>query len=121
MVLLPLLLGTGLSVWLGPRSRLLTAVSAFVVTAASLGLLLAQAPAVLGGQAIVQSWPWVPEVGLALSFRLDGLSLLFAGLITGIGLLIVVYAHFYLSPTDSVGKFYSQMMLFMAGMLGGVL
>jgi hypothetical protein len=52
-----------------------------------------------------------------LSFRLDGLSLLFAGLITGIGLLIVVYAHFYLSPTDSVGKFYSQMMLFMAAML----
>ena len=121
MVLLPLFLGTGLSVWLGSRSRLLTAVSAFVVTAASLGLLLAQAPAVLGGQAIVQSWPWVPEVGLALSFRLDGLSLLFAGLITGIGLLIVVYAHFYLSPTDSVGKFYSQMMLFMAAMLGVVL
>lgn len=121
MVMLPLLLGTGLTLWLGARSRVLSAVAALAVTALSLGLLLAQAPAVLAGQAVLQSWPWVPELGLALSFRLDGLSLLFAGLITGIGLLIVVYAHFYLSPTDSVGKFYSQMMLFMAAMLGVVL
>jgi multicomponent K+:H+ antiporter subunit A len=121
MVLLPLLVGTGLSLWLGSRSRALTAVGAFSVTACSLLLLLAEAPAVLAGQAVLQTWSWVPELGLMLSFRLDGLSLLFAGLITCIGLLIVVYAHFYLSPTDSVGKFYSQMMLFMAAMLGVVL
>lgn len=121
MVLLPLLVGTWLSFWLGSRSRTLTAVAAFAVTAGSLALLLAEAPAVLAGQAVMQTWSWVPELGLSLSFRLDGLSLLFGGLITGIGLLIVVYAHFYLSPTDSVGKFYSQMMLFMAAMLGVVL
>ena len=121
MVLLPLLLGTGLAVWLGPRSRVLTAAASFGITAASLGLLLAQAPAVLGGQVVLQSWPWVPELGLTLAFRLDGLSLLFAGLITGIGLLVVVYAHCYLGPSDSAGKFYSLMMLFMAAMLGVVL
>ena len=63
----------------------------------------------------------MPEIGLSLSFRLDGLSLMFAGLILFIGLMIVTYAHFYLSAKDSVAKFYSEMMLFMAAMLGVVL
>src|SRR5690606_24965473 len=34
--------------------------------------------------AIVQQYDWVPELGLALSFYLDGLSLLFGLIITGI-------------------------------------
>ncbi|MDO8720501.1 MAG: monovalent cation/H+ antiporter subunit A, partial [Polaromonas sp.] len=50
--------------------------------------------------------------------RLDGLALMFALLITGIGLLIIVYAHFYLGKSDPVGKFFSTLMLFMAAMLG---
>jgi multicomponent K+:H+ antiporter subunit A len=65
--------------------------------------------------------PWVPEIGLNLGFRLDGLSLMFAGLIMGIGLLIILYASYYLSPQDSAAKFYAVMMLFMAAMLGVVL
>lgn len=121
IVLLPLLLGTVATAWLGSRSRPLTAVAAGLVTAASLALLLAQAPAVFDGQALMNAWPWVPEIGLALSFRLDGLSLMFAGLILFIGLLIVQYAAYYLAPEDSAGKFYSFMMLFMAAMLGVVL
>ena len=73
------------------------------------------------GQSVMNAWAWVPEIGLNLTFRLDGLSLMFALLITGIGLLIVIYAHFYLAPEDSAAKFYSLMMLFMAAMLGVVL
>jgi multicomponent K+:H+ antiporter subunit A len=46
---------------------------------------------------------------------------MFAGLIMGIGLLIILYASYYLSPQDSVAKFYAVMMLFMAAMLGVVL
>jgi multicomponent K+:H+ antiporter subunit A len=121
IVLLPLLLGTAATFWLGRHSRLLTALAAGAVTATSLGLLLSHAPAVLEGQVFMNAWAWVPEIGLNLTFRLDGLSLMFAGLILCIGLLIIVYAHFYLSPQDSVAKFYSEMMLFMAAMLGVVL
>ena len=121
IVLLPLLLGTAATFWLGSRSRLLTALAAGAVTATSLGLLLSQAPAVMAGEVVMNAWAWVPEIGLNLTFRLDGLSLMFALLITGIGLLIVVYAHFYLAPEDSAAKFYSLMMLFMAAMLGVVL
>ncbi|MDP2407928.1 monovalent cation/H+ antiporter subunit A [Hydrogenophaga sp.] len=118
IVLLPLLLGTAATFWLGPKSRLLTALAAGAVTAASLAVLLSHAPAVMAGETVRNAWAWVPEIGLNLTFRLDGLSLLFAGLILFIGLLIVLYAHFYLSPKDSAGKFYSEMMLFMAAMLG---
>ena len=121
IVLLPLLLGTLSTLWLGSRSRGLTAIVAGAVTLASLLMLLSQAPAVMDGQVVMNRWQWVPEIGLDLVFKLDGLSLMFAGLILFIGLLIVVYAHFYLSAKDSVAKFYSEMMLFMAAMLGVVL
>ena len=121
IVLLPLLVGTWLTWWLGSRFRSLTALAAAVVTMTSLGLLLSQAPAIFDGQAIVEFQPWVPQIGLNLGFRLDGLSFMFAGLIMGIGLLIILYASYYLSPSDSVTKFYSVMMLFMAAMLGVVL
>jgi multicomponent K+:H+ antiporter subunit A len=121
IVLLPLLLGTFSTLWLGTKSRGLTALLAGLVTLGSLSLLIAQAPAVMNGQVVMNSWQWVPEIGLNLVFKLDGLSLMFAGLILFIGLLIVIYAHFYLSPKDSVAKFYSEMMLFMAAMLGVVL
>lgn len=121
IVLLPLLLGTAATAALGRSFRTPTAWIAGVVTATALTLLLLEAPAVMGGAVVHQFVPWVPEIGLNLSFRLDGLSLMFAGLIMVIGLAIVVYAHHYLSPQDSVAKFYSLMMLFMAAMLGVVL
>ncbi|MBA4263095.1 MAG: monovalent cation/H+ antiporter subunit A, partial [Comamonadaceae bacterium] len=121
IVFLPLLLGTVATAWLGSKSRLLTALAAGLVTAASLGLLLSLAPVVMAGGTVMNAWPWVPEIGLQLSFRLDGLSMMFAGLILFIGLLIVLYAHYYLSLEDSAGKFFSFMMLFMAAMLGVVL
>ncbi|RZI72089.1 MAG: monovalent cation/H+ antiporter subunit A, partial [Rubrivivax sp.] len=121
IVLLPLLLGTVSTMWLGTRSRTLAAVAAGLVTLASLFLLLSLAPVVMDGGVVVNRWDWVPEIGLDLVFKLDGLSMMFAGLILFIGLLIVIYAHFYLSAKDSVAKFYSEMMLFMAAMLGIVL
>jgi multicomponent K+:H+ antiporter subunit A len=42
-------------------------------------------------------------------------------LITGIGLLIIVYAAYYLHAEDPAGKFFGTLMLFMAAMLGIVL
>ena len=121
IVLLPLLVGTLSTMWLGNRSRLGAAVLAFAITSASLALLVQQGAAVMAGETVMNSWPWVPSLGLNLGLRLDGLSMMFAGLILFIGLLIIVYAHFYLSAKDSAAKFYSLMMLFMAAMLGVVL
>lgn len=67
------------------------------------------------------SVPWVPSLGVAFAARLDGLSLLFALLITGIGTLIVLYAGGYLKGHPQLGRFYVTLLLFMAAMLGLVL
>jgi multicomponent K+:H+ antiporter subunit A len=121
VVLLPLVLGSVLTAVSGAQRRAWTASIAGAITAASLALLLSQAPTVFNGVPVMEQWAWVPSLGLDITFRLDGLSLLFAGLILCIGLCIVLYAAYYLAPEDSAPKFYSLMMLFMAAMLGVVL
>ena len=63
---------------------------AAVAAAASLVLLGTLVPAVLVGEIIVQSFPWVPSLGLDLSLRLDGLGLLFALPVLIIGLLVIL-------------------------------
>jgi multicomponent K+:H+ antiporter subunit A len=98
-----------------------SALAAALPTAVALLLLLTQAPRVFAGEVVLASWPWIPAIGLNLAFMIDGLGFLFAFLITAIGLLIILYARYYLSPTDPMGRFYSYLMLFMGSMLGVVL
>jgi multicomponent Na+:H+ antiporter subunit A len=76
---------------------------------------------VVDGQLLQTSQPWLPSLGIALSFRLDGLGLLFALLITGIGTLVVLYASSYLHGHPHLGRFYGFILAFMAAMLGTVL
>jgi len=64
---------------------------------------------------------WVPSLGIQLSFWLDGLSLLMALLITGIGTLIFIYAGTYLKGHQDLGRFFVSLLSFMAAMLGLVL
>jgi len=64
---------------------------------------------------------WLPALGLSLSFRLDGLSLLFALLILVIGLLIILYARYYLKPKENIAKFYALLLCFKGAMLGIVM
>ena len=76
--------------------------------------------AVSGGGRLVEL-PWAPSLGLSLSFNLDGLGLLFAILITGIGALIVLYASRYLEGHAHASRFYASLFAFMGAMLGVVL
>ncbi len=115
------MLGSVLTAVSGAQRRVLTAGVAGAITAASLAILLSHAGQVMAGQAVMEHWSWLPSLGLNITFRLDGLSMMFAGLILCIGLCIVLYAAYYLAPEDSAPKFYSLMMLFMAAMLGVVL
>jgi len=82
---------------------------------------LLQMPLVAGGGVVVQTLAWVPALDVGLTLRLDGLSLLFALLITGIGTLIVLYAGAYLSDHHHLGRFHAYLLGFMAAMLGLVL
>ncbi|NBE07673.1 monovalent cation/H+ antiporter subunit A [Paragemmobacter ruber] len=91
------------------------------VTLLALVLLAMQAPAVLRGEVVTTRIEWLPSLGLNANFMLDGLGLLFAGLILGIGLLIILYARFYLAKSDPMGVFYTYLMLFQGAMVGIVL
>ena len=87
---------------------------------ALLGLVL-HTPAILSGKVISAQIEWLPLIQLNANFRIDGLSLLFGILILGIGLLIIIFARFYLSRHDPIGKFYTYLMLFQGAMMGIIL
>ncbi|MEO8758096.1 MAG: hydrogen gas-evolving membrane-bound hydrogenase subunit E [Devosia sp.] len=76
---------------------------------------------VAAGPAVKFGLDWVPVLGLRLSFLIDGLSLTFALLITGIGAFILIYSAAYLKGHPHRGRFLAFMMLFMGAMLGLVL
>ena len=92
-----------------------------LVPAGVFACLLNQWPAVVNQRDVSSSIDWVPALNLAVSLRLDGLSLLFGLLITGIGTLILVYAGAYLKGDDRLGRLWLLLLLFMAAMLGLVL
>jgi len=84
--------------------------------------LLTYLPAVKASEVLVTQLAWVPSLGVELVFRLDGFSMLFGLLITGIGTLVTIYAGAYFAEksVNETGRFLTLIMLFMAAMLGTV-
>jgi multicomponent K+:H+ antiporter subunit A len=113
--------GAPLVAWISRFGRSHSAWAAGAVTLLSILFLAPSFNLPFAGITLIQQHDWMPALGLNLAFRLDGLAMLFAGLILGIGLLIILYARYYLSERDSMGRFYSYLMLFMGSMLGIVL
>ncbi|GAB4241632.1 MAG: Na+/H+ antiporter subunit A [Candidatus Methylacidiphilales bacterium] len=70
---------------------------------------------------MIVAWPWVPYLGLNLSFLVDGLSLFYGGVVAGIGILIFFYAIHYFGPKGKeLNRFFAYLCLFMSAMLGTV-
>src|SRR5690606_31666880 len=87
------------------------------------GLLLAT---VLSGRlpgAATLEWTtaWAPALGLSFGLSLDGFSWVFLMLVYGIGLLVSIYARYYMSPADPVPRFYSLLLAFAGSMVGIVM
>ncbi|MGJ9459071.1 Na+/H+ antiporter subunit A [Oceanobacillus sp. CF4.6] len=78
-------------------------------------------PGIARGETYIHSVNWIPSYGINFTAYLDGLSLILALLITGIGSLVILYSIFYLSSKESLGHFYTYLMLFMGAMLGVVM
>lgn len=74
-------------------------------------------PLVQAEQAVIQRLEWMPALGISLSFYLDGLSLLFGLIITGIGALIFFFAGFYFDDAAE----YNRFMVWLAGFAGAML
>ena len=87
------------------------------------GLILAGAgyPAIADGVVMRAQVEWLPSLGLNFTLRMDGLAWMFTVLVTGIGVLVVLYARYYMSPEDPVPRFFSYLLGFMGAMLGIVL
>jgi multicomponent K+:H+ antiporter subunit A len=92
-------------------------------TVAFAGLILTCAfyPPVADGAVLRAEVEWLPSLGLNFTLRMDGLAWMLTVLVTGIGVLVVLYARYYMSPDDPVPRFFSYLLGFMGAMLGIVL
>ncbi|WP_163558549.1 monovalent cation/H+ antiporter subunit A [Halomonas sp. NO4] len=113
--------GIAVPVMTSRRGRMICVRATLVAPLLALALVLSHAPAVFSGEVVSLQIPWMPLLGLDLALRVDGLTLLFALLILGIGSLILYYAGHYLSAKEDDGRFLAYMMLFMTAMLGIVM
>ncbi len=84
---------------------------------AGLGVMAGLHGAVADGEPVRAVLRWVPSLGLNLSFRIDSFVWLFITLVLSIGILVVIYARYYLAETDPVPRFYSFLMAFTGAMI----
>ncbi len=113
--------GAGLATLLLPRRalslRVILALAGPIAAVVLLGLHIASEGVPSGAAPFALSW--MPLVQLNLALNADKLGLFFALLVSGIGVLIALYARAYFGPdADSLYRFYPCLHLFMTAMLG---
>ena len=108
-----------LSAFLPAAPRRVPALVAGGVMLAVVLMTLSAWPEMAAGRVLRESVPWMP--GVAFGFRLDGLAFAFTLLVGAIGVLIVVYAHYYLGAGDPAPRFFAMLLAFTGAMLGIVL
>lgn len=118
VLLLHLVLGImlfGVGQRLGARSFLVAALA----PALALAVLGARARDLVRGDAITGSFDWVPQLGLTIDLRLDAVGLVLALIVSGVGLLVCLYAVGYFShPGPAIGRLAGLLTLFAGAMLG---
>ncbi len=106
---------------LKPHARNAAAGLAIAAMLAGLGLAMALSGEITGAQPVRFDGSWAPSLGLQFSLRADGFSWIFLMLICGVGLLVSIYARYYMSPSDPVPRFYAYLLAFSGAMVGVVL
>ena len=119
LLLLPFV-GSAIAVLLPTSARNLESLWAALVAVAVAVPLALLYPDVAHGGVISERHSWLPSLGVDIVVRLDGFAWMFAMLVSGMGLLVVIYARYYLSPEDPAARFYSMLLGFMGSMLGVV-
>ncbi|WP_342527758.1 Na+/H+ antiporter subunit A [Chryseomicrobium sp. FSL W7-1435] len=120
-IFFPLLVAVGITLFSTKVRRDVLGWIAFAVPVILFALFAWHIPTIASFGAMETTFSWIPTYGIDLTFILDGLSLIFVLLITGVGALVILYSIFYLSLTDSFAHFYTYLLLFMTAMLGVVL
>ncbi|ARJ06964.1 monovalent cation/H+ antiporter subunit A [Cnuibacter physcomitrellae] len=92
---------------------------AALVPAAAFVFTLTQTEAVLADRPPTELVPWIPQLDVAFSFRVDTLSWVMALIVTGIGALVLVYSARYFSRDEpSLGRIAALLLLFAGTMYG---
>jgi multicomponent Na+:H+ antiporter subunit A len=122
-VILVLLMFAGLAALTPLLTRILSTRVFYLIAAlpaAAFVYTLTQTPVVLAGEAVTESVPWIPQLGIAFSFRVDTLAWLLALVVTGIGALVLVYCARYFSKDEpQLGRF-AALLLGFAGVMYGL-
>ncbi|MEA3336326.1 MAG: hydrogen gas-evolving membrane-bound hydrogenase subunit E [Chloroflexota bacterium] len=84
-------------------------------------ILLLMLPEINAGKILIWQVSWIPSLGLSLGFYLDGLGMLFALLVTFIGISIIIYTGQYFKGDQEAWRFLVYILLFMGSMLGLVM
>ena len=104
--------------WLGPQAF---AIAALVPTAAFVHALV-MTPQVLAGSLPFVSVPWIPQLGLNLSMRMDVLGWVLTLIVTGVGALVLLYCRWYFHDgATGLGQFAGVLLAFAGAMYGLVL
>ncbi len=104
-----------------PRGNGVTGALPILLAAGLFALFAGLIPQIAAGEAVAVVKPWVPALGISLAFVVDGLSLTFALLISGIGALVLLYSNSYLAGHPQYRRFALYLVAFMLSMLGLVL
>jgi len=100
---------------LGPRTGWVALGFAILTASAVISLIP------LADDVVEFSWPWVPSLGLSLTFLVDGLSVFYGLVVSIMGVLVMFYASYYLDDHyREHGRFYAYLSFFMSAMLGTV-
>ena len=67
-----------------------------------LSLLARLIPSVASGKTFTDTYQWIPTLDINFTTYLDGLSMIFGLLITGVGSLVILYSFFILSTKESL-------------------
>ncbi|WP_156854070.1 Na+/H+ antiporter subunit A [Oceanobacillus sp. AG] len=121
VVLIPFLAAMLIPLFYKKGTRLHIGLLPMIVAVSLFSYLLFYIPQIANGKTFLHTISWIPSYGINFTAYLDGLSLILALLITGIGTLVILYSIYYLSENEQLGHFYTYLMLFMGAMLGVVL
>jgi multicomponent K+:H+ antiporter subunit A len=102
------------------HARTTAAIWAALACLASLVQVLLLFDDVRAGIVVRETIPWMSAAGVDLVVRVDGFAWMFALLVSGLGLLVAIYARYYMSPADPVPRFFAFFLAFMGAMLGVV-
>ncbi|MGV8881825.1 MAG: Na+/H+ antiporter subunit A [Rhodoglobus sp.] len=95
---------------------------AAAVPAAAFVYTILQAPRVIAGEVITESYTWIAELDFSIAVRLDTLSWALTLVVTGVGALVLVYCtRYFRSEEDALGRFAAVLLAFAGAMYGLVL